>query len=145
MSDERMKNLLRAVKSILLAAGWFGVASVLSPSPAWALPAQTAGAIPLSWWLSPLSAVAALLVAYGFYRWMMKQPAGNETMVRIAGYVREGAHAYLRRQYSVVGKIFIGLAILLGVLAVLGIQNPFVPISFLTGGFFSGLCGYLGM
>ncbi len=53
--------------------------------------------------------------------------------------------AYLKRQYSVVIKVFIVLAILLAVLAYLGVQNPFVPVAFLTGGFFSGLCGYLGM
>jgi K(+)-stimulated pyrophosphate-energized sodium pump len=116
-------------------------AALLSPSATWA----ASDAIPASWWLAPLSSIAALAVAFFFYRWMMAQPPGNEAMVRIAGYVREGAHAYLRRQYAVVGKIFIALALLLGVLAVLGIQNPFVPISFLTGGFFSGLCGYLGM
>ncbi len=66
-------------------------------------------------------------------------------MKEIAQYVREGAMAYLKRQYRVVGKVFLILFILLGILAYLGVQNPFVPIAFLTGGFFSGLCGYLGM
>jgi K(+)-stimulated pyrophosphate-energized sodium pump len=53
--------------------------------------------------------------------------------------------AYLSSQYKVVGKIFIILVFILTALAYLGVQNPFVPIAFLTGGFFSGLCGYLGM
>ena len=66
-------------------------------------------------------------------------------MKEIAAYVREGAMAYLRRQYTVVGKVFIILVVLLSILAYFGIQNPFVPIAFLTGGFFSGLCGFLGM
>ncbi len=66
-------------------------------------------------------------------------------MKEIAAYVREGAMAYLKRQYSVVGKVFIILVILLTILAYIGVQNPFVPVAFLTGGFFSGLCGYLGM
>jgi K(+)-stimulated pyrophosphate-energized sodium pump len=76
---------------------------------------------------------------------MKKQEEGTDRMKEIAGYVREGAMAYLRRQYTVVGKVFIILVILLSILAYFGIQNPFVPVAFLTGGFFSGLCGYLGM
>ena len=66
-------------------------------------------------------------------------------MKEIAAYVREGAMAYLKRQYTVVAKVFVILVVLLLILAYFGIQNPFVPVAFLTGGFFSGLCGYLGM
>jgi K(+)-stimulated pyrophosphate-energized sodium pump len=76
---------------------------------------------------------------------MKMQEEGTDRMKEIAAYVREGAMAYLRRQYSVVGKVFIILVILLSVLAYFGIQNPFVPVAFLTGGFFSGLSGFLGM
>ena len=96
-------------------------------------------------WIAPVSAALALLFAWIFYHQMVKAPAGNERMQEIAGYVREGAMAYLRRQYTVVTKIFLILVVLLGILAYMGVQNPFVPIAFLTGGFFSGLCGYLGM
>jgi len=76
---------------------------------------------------------------------MKAQEEGTDRMKEIAAYVREGAMAYLSRQYSVVIKVFIILVVLLTLLAYMGIQNPFVPIAFLTGGFFSGLCGYLGM
>ena len=96
-------------------------------------------------WIAPVSAVLALLFAWIFYRGMMKAPAGNDRMQEIATYVREGAMAYIKRQYSVVFKVFMILVVLLLGLAYLGVQNPFVPIAFLTGGFFSGLCGYLGM
>ncbi len=96
-------------------------------------------------WIAPVSAVLALLFAWIFYRGMMKAPAGNDRMQEIATYVREGAMAYIKRQYSVVFKVFMILVALLLGLAYLGVQNPFVPIAFLTGGFFSGLCGYLGM
>jgi K(+)-stimulated pyrophosphate-energized sodium pump len=96
-------------------------------------------------WIAPVSAVLALLFAWIFYRGMMKAPAGNDRMQEIAGYVREGAMAYLRRQYTVVGKVFLILVVLLAVLAYMGVQNPFVPVAFLTGGIFSALCGYLGM
>jgi len=96
-------------------------------------------------WIAPVAAVLALLFAWIFYRSMMKAPAGSDRMQEIAGYVKEGAMAYIKRQYSVVFKVFIVLVILLFVLAYLGVQNPFVPLAFLTGGFFSGLCVYLGM
>ena len=96
-------------------------------------------------WIIPISSVIALCFAYIFYRSMMKNSEGTPRMAEIAGYVRKGAMAYLRRQYSVVIKVFIALVVILAILAFLGVQNPFVPVAFLTGGFFSGLCGYLGM
>ncbi len=96
-------------------------------------------------WIAPIAALLALLFAWIFYRNMLKAPAGNDRMQEIAQYVREGAMAYLGRQYRVVTIVFIVLVILLAFLAYIGVQNPFVPVAFLTGGFFSGLCGYLGM
>jgi K(+)-stimulated pyrophosphate-energized sodium pump len=96
-------------------------------------------------WIVPVSALIALLFARIFYSSMKSQDEGTERMKEIALYVREGAMAYLKRQYTVVTKVFIILVILLTILAYFGIQNPFVPVAFLTGGFFSGLCGYLGM
>jgi len=96
-------------------------------------------------WIVPVSALMALLFAWIFYRNMKAQEEGTDRMKEIAQYVREGAMAYLRRQYSVVIKVFLILVVLLSILAYFGIQNPFVPVAFLTGGFFSGLCGYLGM
>ena len=96
-------------------------------------------------WIAPVAAVLALLFAWIFYKTMMKASAGNDRMQEIAGYVREGAMAYIKRQYGVVFKVFIILVVLLLILAYLGVQNPFVPVAFLTGGFFSGLCGFLGM
>jgi len=103
------------------------------------------GGTPILWWVAPISALAALGFAYFFYKKVMAAPAGNETMIEIATHVREGAYAYLFRQYRVVTIVFIVLLILFAVLAYMGVQNPFVPVAFLTGGFFSGLCGFLGM
>ncbi|NLK54002.1 MAG: sodium-translocating pyrophosphatase [Bacteroidales bacterium] len=96
-------------------------------------------------WIVPISALLALLFAWIFYRGMKAQEEGTDRMKEIAAYVREGAMAYLKRQYSVVFKVFMILVVLLTLLAYMGIQNPFVPVAFLTGGFFSGLCGFLGM
>ncbi|MEN8229519.1 MAG: sodium-translocating pyrophosphatase, partial [Bacteroidota bacterium] len=96
-------------------------------------------------WVLPLTAVVALLFGWIFFKNMMKNSEGTDRMKEIAQYVREGAMAYITRQYKVVGMVFGVLLIILIVLAYLGVQNPFVPVAFLTGGFFSGLCGFLGM
>ena len=97
------------------------------------------------WWIAPVAAVLSLIFAIGFYKWMIGQSEGNATMKEIAQHVREGAYAYLYAQYKVVGKVFVVLFIIFALLALIGVQNPFVPVAFLTGGFFSGLCGFLGM
>jgi len=99
----------------------------------------------LGWWIAPIAALLALGFAFYFYRKMMEAPEGTEKMIEIARYVRKGAYAYLFRQYSVVTMVFIVLLAIFAFLAYKGVQNPFVPVAFLTGGFFSGLCGFLGM
>jgi K(+)-stimulated pyrophosphate-energized sodium pump len=95
--------------------------------------------------LIPVAAVIALVFALFFYKSMMKNSEGTDKMKEIAQHVREGAMAYLSRQYKVVIIVFAVLFVILTLLAYMGVQNPFVPVAFLTGGFFSGLCGYLGM
>jgi K(+)-stimulated pyrophosphate-energized sodium pump len=101
--------------------------------------------IPWIWWIAPLGSVAGLIVAYYFYRAMMTAPKGNEQMEAIASYVREGAYAYLFRQYKVVALVFMVLFLIFVFLAYYGIQNPFVPVAFVTAGFFSALSGFFGM
>ena len=94
----------------------------------------------------PAASVLALVFAAIFYRQMRREDEGTPTMKQIAIYVREGAMAYLRQQYKVVIIVFIVLALFFSVLAyVFHIQNPWVPFAFLTGGFFSGLAGFIGM
>ena len=95
--------------------------------------------------LALIGAVLALSFAFIFFKSMMKNSEGTDRMKEIAQHVRDGAMAYVTRQYKVVGLVFIILVVLLTVLAYLKVQNPFVPVAFLTGGFFSGLCGFLGM
>lgn len=96
-------------------------------------------------YIVPVSSILALAFAYYFYSSMKKEDEGTETMKRIAQHVREGAMAYLKQQYKVVTSVFIVLAILFAVMAYFDMQNAWVPFAFLTGGFFSGLAGYLGM
>ena len=97
-------------------------------------------------WLVPAAAVIALVLAWYFYRQMMGTSEGDATMTRIASHVRKGAMSYLRQQYKIVGVVFVCLAVLFAIMAYgFQLQNPWVSVAFLTGGFFSGLSGYLGM
>ncbi|AHF12195.1 potassium transporter [Barnesiella viscericola DSM 18177] len=97
-------------------------------------------------WLVPISSVLALLFAWYFYKQMMKTDEGTPQMKKIALHVRKGAMSYLRQQYKIVGIVFLVLVALFSIMAFgFGVQNKWVPIAFLTGGFFSGLSGYLGM
>ncbi len=101
--------------------------------------------LPLLWWLGPIAAVVALAFAFYLYQSLMQLSEGNKKMVGIAQAVREGAMAYLKSQYRVVSIIFIVLFAVFLVLSFFKLQNPIVPYAFLTGGLFSGLCGFIGM
>ncbi len=96
-------------------------------------------------WFIPVASVLALVFAWFFFKSMMKNSEGTDRMKEIAQHVRDGAMAYLNRQYSVVAIVFLIILVILTLLAYFNVQNPFVPVAFLTGGFFSGLCGFLGM
>ena len=102
--------------------------------------------VPSAWWIAPVGSLFALGFAYFFYKSVMRQNEGTPAMREIAQAVREGAMAYLRQQYKVVAIVFAVLcAIFLFMAFVLKAQNQVIPFAFLTGGFFSGLCGFLGM
>ena len=97
-------------------------------------------------YLVPAASLTALLFAWIFFRKMMKEDEGTPTMKQIARFVREGAMAYLKQQYKVVVIVFLILAAIFAVLAYgFHVQNSWVPFAFLTGGFFSGLAGFVGM
>ena len=97
-------------------------------------------------YLVPLAAILALGFAWYFFRQMMKEGEGSATMKEIALFVRKGAMAYLKQQYKVVTIVFVILAVFFAILAYgFGVQNTWVPFAFLTGGFFSGLAGFVGM
>ena len=101
---------------------------------------------PLIFWIVPLASLVALGFAWYFFRAMMRCSEGTDRMKEIAAHVRQGAMAYLRQQYKVVTVVFLILALFFAFLAYgLGVQNPWVPFAFLTGGLFSGLAGYIGM
>ncbi|HXK74439.1 MAG TPA: sodium-translocating pyrophosphatase, partial [Bacteroidales bacterium] len=102
--------------------------------------------IPTIFWLAPISSLFALGFAWYFYKKMLSMDEGTDIMRKIAKHVREGAMAYLKQQYKVVAIVFLVITLIFSYLAYgLGIQNPWVPFAFLTGGFFSGLAGFFGM
>ena len=93
--------------------------------------------------LIPVSSLLALLLAWYFYRQMMRESEGTPAMQKIASHVRQGAMSYLKQQYKIVGLVFLALVVLFSVMAYgFNLQNSWVPIAFLTGGFFSGLSAF---
>lgn len=104
-------------------------------------------------WLGIVGAVIAIAFAWIQARRVLKYPEGNEKMVKIATAIRTGADAYMKRQYRTVIKFFAvvfvvlcGMAFLPGVFGSdIRLVDPFVPFAFLSGGFFAGLSGYIGM
>ena len=90
------------------------------------------------------SLMALVFAAFMFVR-VRREPGGNPEMLRISGAVQKGANAYLRRQYKGVGIFFAAVFVILLVMAFCGFLSFFTPFAFLTGGFFSGLSGFIGM
>ena len=94
---------------------------------------------------SALGSICALLFAVFMAKRALSFSEGTEQMKKIASFIRQGANAYLRRQYSVVLVFFACMFAILCVMAALHFLTWFVPFAFVTGGFFSGLSGFVGM
>jgi K(+)-stimulated pyrophosphate-energized sodium pump len=104
-------------------------------------------------WLGIGGALLSLAFAYMQSRKVMKYSEGNEKMVKIASAIRTGAKAYMKRQYKAVVKFFAIVFVILCALAFVpplmgadeGLVNRYAPFAFVSGGFFAGLSGYIGM
>ena len=97
-------------------------------------------------WIVPFSSLLALgFVIYLIFKVVLPKDPGTEKMQEIARFVSEGAFTYLKRQYSVVAVFFVVVFCILLWLALKGYLVIFVPFAFLSGGFFSGLSGFIGM
>jgi K(+)-stimulated pyrophosphate-energized sodium pump len=100
-------------------------------------------------WGVPIAlACAGAAVVYGVVtsRWLLALSPGNAEMQSISAAVQEGASAYLRRQYTIIGGVAIALAILLAIaLEAQDAEGILVAIGFLIGGTFSGAAGFIGM
>ena len=95
-------------------------------------------------YLTPAFGAVALLFALNRARFVGRQDAGNERMVEIAAAIREGAMAFLRREYSVLAVFAVVVAVLLYV-ANLGGGTELVGLSFLIGALCSAVAGWFGM
>jgi len=96
-------------------------------------------------WLAPIGSLIAILYVIYLWKYIMKQPEGTDKMKEIAAAVREGAGAYLRQQYLIVGIYFLVVFGLLLLLHFNGYLPIFTPFAFLLGGTMSGICGFIGM
>ena len=98
---------------------------------------------------APFLALAAAIIAlcYAVFQFcsVKSKPEGTEQMKNISAKIRQGAMAYLKRQYKTVSIFFAIMFVILLVLSFSGFLSPYVPFAFLTGGFFSGLSGFVGM
>ncbi len=90
-------------------------------------------------------AIIALLFALLTAKKVLKFSEGTDKMKKISQSIRDGANAYLKRQYAIVIVFFAVLFVILGVMAIFGLLTPYVPFAFITGGFFSALSGFVGM
>lgn len=93
----------------------------------------------------PVGSTIALLFAAYLVFTILRYDEGSKDMVRIASAIRQGAQAYLKRQYTGVGVFFAVMFAVLLILAWQGYLTIFTPFAFLTGGFFSGFAGFIGM
>lgn len=96
-------------------------------------------------YLMPLAAVIALVYAAYLFFSIKKKDEGTEKMREISAAIREGAHAYLKRQYVGVIIVFAVVAVAMFAIAPSGLPRFFAPLAFISGGLFSGLAGYVGM
>lgn len=95
--------------------------------------------------LAPLGSSLALAFAVYFTYSVLKVDEGTDKMKYIASSIRKGANAFLKRQYKGVACFFAGMFVLLCILAWFKFVTIFMPFAFITGGFYSGLSGFLGM
>jgi len=118
----------------------------VAPAASVSIAATQVQSLPAAYWLAPAGGILALLMALTFYKILMSHSEGDDDMVRIAQAVRDGAYAYLRRQYKVVFLVFV---VLVGVLVLISLGLKLQPWQTAVGvpiaGLLSGICGFFGM
>ena len=92
-----------------------------------------------------IGSILALVFAGSKASKVLRADEGTEKMKKISASIRSGATAYLSRQYKILLLFFGGMFVILSIMAALKLLTWFVPFAFITGGFFSGLSGYIGM
>ncbi len=92
-----------------------------------------------------VGAVLAIIFAVIMAKRVLSFDEGTEKMKKISANIREGANAYLKRQYTIVSIFFVGMFVILCAMATFKMLTWYVPFAFITGGLFSGLSGFIGM
>lgn len=97
-------------------------------------------------YLVPAMAVVGLLYTFVKYNWVAKQEAGNERMQEISKHIAEGAMAFLRAEWKILGYFVVIVGLLLGVMAMTNSNSHWsIAIAFVIGAVFSAAAGYIGM
>ncbi len=97
------------------------------------------------YWISLIASLLALIFAYWQAKIVLGSDEGTDRMKQISNAIRTGASAFLKRQYKTVSIFFACMFVVLCIMAFFGKLTWYVPFAFLTGGFFSGLSGFIGM
>ena len=95
--------------------------------------------------LTFVGAAIALLFALFTAKKVLKATEGTDKMKKISSAIKDGANAYLKRQYVIVAVFFAVMFVVLLIMALSGLLTVYVPFAFITGGFFSALSGFVGM
>lgn len=97
-------------------------------------------------YLVPALGLLGLLYTYIKFNWVVKQDAGSERMKEISNHISEGAMAFLKAEWRILGYFVVVVAILLGIMAQ---SNPHshwsIAVAFIAGAVFSAAAGYIGM
>ena len=97
-------------------------------------------------WIGFIGAAIALIFAIIQRKKVMSFTEGTDRMAEIAQSIRDGANAYLKRQYKTVAVVFAIVLIIMCILAAIGLLGSwFIPLAFLVGGICSATAGYVGM
>jgi K(+)-stimulated pyrophosphate-energized sodium pump len=97
-------------------------------------------------YLVPVFGIIALIYTFVKSSWVTKQDAGNEKMKEISDAIADGAMAFLKAEWKILGYFVVIVSILLGVMASANEHSHwFISVAFILGAFFSALAGYIGM
>lgn len=97
-------------------------------------------------YLVPAMAVIGLLYTFVKFNWVSKQEAGNERMQEISNHIADGAMAFLKAEWKILGYFVVIVAILLGVMAMANPNSHWsIAVAFIIGAVFSATAGYIGM
>jgi K(+)-stimulated pyrophosphate-energized sodium pump len=97
-------------------------------------------------YLVPAMAVIGLLYTFVKFNWVSKQDAGNDRMKEISNHIADGAMAFLKAEWKILGYFVVIVAILLGVMAMANPNSHWsIALAFVLGAVFSATAGYIGM